>query len=218
LRRGQAERGIREENDGSSSFPGKLILSRWQYTVGLLTKSFAATTAEEWENEMLRVVATVLAFTACGAVLAAEPLVVTLDKTEILRLDQPARRVIVGNPAIADVSLENSKLMYVVAKAPGETNLIVLGDGDVPILSRPVVVTGPSERSVSVHVPTSDGPSSRVYSCIGDRCLRVPTPDAISNAGAPAALTNPATPLGASPPSGTDILNPGAPGSAPLPR
>jgi hypothetical protein len=123
------------------------------------------------------------------------PLVLTLDKAQVLHLSAPARRVILANPAIADVTLETPTLLYVFAKAPGETSLVVLGDDNRTLFSRPVVVTSQSDRAVSVHVPGTDGPTDRSYSCVENRCLRVPSPDAVQGAGAPAAPTAASTPI-----------------------
>lgn len=105
-------------------------------------------------------------------------LVVTVNKAQTLRLTAPARRVVVGNPAIADVSLETPTLMYLFGRAPGETDLIILGDGDKTILSRNIVVSSQVEGNVVVHVPGSDGPTDRAYSCVSGRCLHVASPDA----------------------------------------
>ena len=167
---------------------------------------------------MRRLVVFLLAVAAWhgGLAGAAEPLVVVLDTTQIMHLVKPAHRVIIGNPNIADVTLESPTLMYVVAKTPGETNLIVLDGDDKPILSRPVVVTSPPERTVSVHVPTNDGPTDRAYSCVANRCLRVPSPDAVTNGAGASAMTGNGPP-GASAPSSPvpDALSPAAAGSGP---
>jgi Flp pilus assembly secretin CpaC len=112
------------------------------------------------------------------------PIVVVFDKAEVLRLAKPARRVIVGNPAIADISMETPTMLYVFGKALGETSLVVLGDDDHALLSRPVVVTTASSRAVTVHVPGGDGPTSRVYSCVSGNCLRVANPEAANGGSA----------------------------------
>ncbi len=124
------------------------------------------------------------------AVRAADgPLMVVIyDKARVIHLAKPVRRLIVGNPGIADVSLESPRLLYIFGKAPGETNLIALDDNDRPLLSLSLVVTTGSDRHVAVHVPGADGPVTRDYSCVGNRCLRVPSPEAnAAGGGAPAA-------------------------------
>jgi len=49
-----------------------------------------------------------------------------LNKTEIVRLPGPATSIIVGNPKIADVTVQASDLLFVVGRGYGETNLIIL--------------------------------------------------------------------------------------------
>lgn len=120
---------------------------------------------------------------AAGA--EGEPLQLTFDKVKLVHLQAAARRLIVANPAIADVSLETPTLLYIFGKAPGETNLVVLGDGDRPIFSRPLVVAPETERTVSVHVPANEGAVVRTYSCTDSRCVRVTSPDGMA-AGAAA--------------------------------
>lgn len=60
----------------------------------------------------------------CAA--AAERVVLGLDEAEIVRLDQPASTIIVGNPAIADALVQSPELIVVTGKSYGTTNLIVL--------------------------------------------------------------------------------------------
>ncbi len=145
----------------------------------------------------------------------ASPMVVIYDKAQMLRLAKPARRVIVGNPAIADVSLETPTLMYIFGKTPGETNLIALGDDERPILYRSLVVTTEPSRGVAVHVPSGDGPTVRAYSCVVGRCLRVPSPEVTGNSGGtPAAPAAVGSDVGMPPPAnagaapGTVLANP----------
>jgi len=51
---------------------------------------------------------------------------VELNKTEIVRLPGAASAVIIGNPKIADVTVQSSDLIFVVGRGYGETNLIIL--------------------------------------------------------------------------------------------
>ena len=51
---------------------------------------------------------------------------VELNKTEIVRLPGAASSIIIGNPKIADVTVQSSDLIFVVGRGYGETNLIIL--------------------------------------------------------------------------------------------
>lgn len=81
----------------------------------------------------------VLLMSAFGQINAAEPtapisvptianapaLTMVINKSTILRLDAPAARISVANPAVADITPISSREIYVLAKAVGNTNLIV---------------------------------------------------------------------------------------------
>ena len=134
-----------------------------------------------------------VALTSLPAAAGGPPLVVTFDKATVLHLDTPARRVIVGNPMIADVSVEEPTLLYVFGKAPGETSMIVLDADNKEIMARPVVVSTDPDRLLTVSAPGNDGPANRNYSCVANRCLRVASPEAAAAAAiAPAATPAPA--------------------------
>jgi hypothetical protein len=131
----------------------------------------------------------VLALFGGGLAAAAEsaPMVVAVDHAELLRLPAAAEKVIVGNPALADVTVDSPKLISVFGKQAGETNLIVLGAKDQMLVSRPLIVIRGADHAVAVHVPGRDGPSERLYECAEGRCQRVKASDDKGGGAAPAA-------------------------------
>ena len=82
---------------------------------------------------------------------AAQDIAVMADEAHLLRLDRPGTDVIVGNPAIADVSVQNGRLLVITGKSFGMTNLIVLDGKGKEIVSRKVRVTTDGERTVTLH-------------------------------------------------------------------
>ncbi len=54
-----------------------------------------------------------------------QPLSVVVNKSMILRLDVPAVRIAVGNPAVADITPINNREIIVLGKSIGTTNLII---------------------------------------------------------------------------------------------
>jgi pilus assembly protein CpaC len=60
-----------------------------------------------------------------GLVSGGNQLVVPLFKSRVLRLDQPAKRISVGNPDIADILILRSTQLYVLGKDLGTTNVLV---------------------------------------------------------------------------------------------
>jgi len=57
---------------------------------------------------------------------APRPLALDLNKSQVVRLNRPARDVLVANPAIADVLLRSPDTAFVIAKKVGETNVYFL--------------------------------------------------------------------------------------------
>ena len=76
---------------------------------------------------------------------------VLIDQAALVRLDRPAAEIVVGNPSIADVSVQSGKLLVVTGKSFGETNLIVMdADGKV-VASRRLIVQEPRTGFVTVY-------------------------------------------------------------------
>lgn len=76
---------------------------------------------------------------------------VTINRAKVIRLPERAQTVIVGNPAIADLSLQKNGIVVVTGKSYGATNLIAL-DGAGNMLAESLVqVVGQSEGMVVVQ-------------------------------------------------------------------
>lgn len=81
----------------------------------------------------------------------AQDISVMADEARLLRLDRPGVEVIVGNPSIADVSVQSGRLLVITGKSFGMTNLIVLDGKGQEILSRKVRVITDGKRMVTLH-------------------------------------------------------------------
>jgi len=106
---------------------------------------------------------------------AAETLSVRLDKAEILRLDAPASIIVVGNPMVADVTVENPTLLFLTGLAPGETNLVIFDNLGDPVAQYDVVVVGEAGRHVTVRRNVD---VLTTFSC-EPRCIEVANPSEI---------------------------------------
>ncbi len=110
--------------------------------------------------------------------LAGEPLRVTWQKADVLRLNADAKHVIVADPNIVDVTVQSPRLLFLFGKKAGETNITILDAKLNPILVAPVIVTPEQARHVSVlGVTKKGGPFETSYSCL-DRCVKVESPGA----------------------------------------
>jgi pilus assembly protein CpaC len=68
------------------------------------------------------------------------PIVLEVNKGTLIRLTAPAATVFIANPDIADVQVKSPTLIYVSAKAPGETVLYAVDASDAVLLNSPVRV------------------------------------------------------------------------------
>lgn len=61
------------------------------------------------------------------------PITVNVNMARVLRISAPAATVIVGNPGIADVTIQDPQTLVLTGKSYGQTNLIVLDSMGEPI-------------------------------------------------------------------------------------
>jgi hypothetical protein len=91
----------------------------------------------------------------------AEDLVVKYDQSQLMRLPRPASEIIVGNPAIADVTVQGGALLVVTGKTFGITNLIAL-DSERNIIREARIVVQRDDRKI---VNLMRGGVRQTYSC-----------------------------------------------------
>jgi hypothetical protein len=92
---------------------------------------------------------------------AADALTVAVDQATLMRMPDRVATVVVGNPLIADVSLQAAGLAVVTGKAYGVTNLLALDRSGAILMDREVQVQGPRDPLVVVY----KGVERESYSC-----------------------------------------------------
>lgn len=90
-----------------------------------------------------------------------EPVTVMIDHAKVLRLPERTQTVIVGNPIIADVSVQKSGVLVLTGKSYGRTNLIALDAGGLLIAESMISVQAQNEEVVTVQ----RGLDRESYSC-----------------------------------------------------
>ncbi|HTZ01758.1 MAG TPA: pilus assembly protein N-terminal domain-containing protein [Xanthobacteraceae bacterium] len=98
---------------------------------------------------------------AAAPALADEPITVHLDQARILKLPDRATTVVIGDPLIADVSIQPGGLAVLTGKGYGETNVVVLDKGSAVLMEKTIEVKAPVEPLVMVW----RGPTRQTYSC-----------------------------------------------------
>jgi hypothetical protein len=91
----------------------------------------------------------------------ADDLIVKYDQSQLLRLPRPAAEVIIGNPTIADVSVQGGNLLVVTGKSFGITNIISLDAERNIIQDQRVLVQRDEVRVVNLQ----KGPKRESYNC-----------------------------------------------------
>ena len=81
---------------------------------------------------------------------AGRDIEVLIDQAMMLRLERPAAEIVVGNPSIADVSVQSGDTLVLTGKSFGETNLIVMDTHGELLVNRRVVVQEPDGGFVTV--------------------------------------------------------------------
>lgn len=108
-----------------------------------------------------KLVGTAVAVCASASSAAAADLMVRYDQSQLLRLPRPVSEVIIGNPSIADVSVQGGNLLVVTGKAFGITNIIALDADRNVIQDQRVVVDQDDRRTVVVY----RGEKRQTYTC-----------------------------------------------------
>jgi Flp pilus assembly secretin CpaC len=86
---------------------------------------------------------------------------VTVDHAKVVRLPEKVQTVIVGNPAIADVTVQKNGILVVTGKSYGVTNLIALDSTGVMLAESHIRVQAKTESVMTVH----RGADRETYSC-----------------------------------------------------
>lgn len=98
--------------------------------------------------------AAALALALCAPALpaaAAPALTVAVDHAVRLNVARPAGSVIVGNPAVADVTVVDPRTVYVSGRNYGVSEVVVLDEIGRPVWQGDVVVTAPTQGEVSIY-------------------------------------------------------------------
>lgn len=120
-------------------------------------------------GKAMLIAATSATLSVAGA--SAADLNVEVSQYLSLKLQQSASSIIVGNPAIADVSVEDSNQLFVLGRAYGKTSLTALDADGNPIVDIDVNVVAPRTAAVTL----TRGPGQISYNCT-PRCERALDP------------------------------------------
>lgn len=87
-----------------------------------------------------------------AALAESAPVSVKVNMARILRINAPAATVIVGNPGIADVAIQDPQTLVLTGKSYGQTNLIILDAQGNPIADTMLEVVQEQAGLVTVYL------------------------------------------------------------------
>ena len=96
-----------------------------------------------------------------GVAASAEQIDVIVDQARVVKLPDKVATLVVGNPLIADVTLQPGGTMVVTGKGYGATNVMAIDRGGAVLLDRMIQVEAPTEKLVTVF----RGVNRETYSC-----------------------------------------------------
>lgn len=76
---------------------------------------------------------------------------VTVNMARVLRINAPAATVIVGNPGVADVTIQDPQTLILTGKSYGQTNLIVLDSRGEPVADTMIQVVQQQAGVMTVY-------------------------------------------------------------------
>ncbi len=76
---------------------------------------------------------------------------VVLDQAKVMHISRPADIVIIGNPAIADATIQDNQTLIITGHSFGTTNLIVLDSAGQAIASSILTVKPADNQVVTVY-------------------------------------------------------------------
>jgi Flp pilus assembly secretin CpaC len=103
---------------------------------------------------MSRVIATAAAFALLISALPATAeggIRVDMNQAKIVKLARPADTIVIGNPQIADASVQDASTIVLTGRGFGVTNLVILDSEGNPIVDEQVIVSRQTASSVRVY-------------------------------------------------------------------
>jgi hypothetical protein len=94
---------------------------------------------------------------------APEMVAVNVDQAKLVRLPGKVATIVVGNPMIADVTLQPGGIVVVTGKGYGATNFIALDRAGEIVVDRIIQVEGPTDYQL---ITVYRGVERESYSCM----------------------------------------------------
>jgi Flp pilus assembly secretin CpaC len=87
---------------------------------------------------------------------------VNIDQAKLIRLPERVATIVVGNPLVADITLQPGGVIIVTGKSYGATNFVAMDRNGEVLVDRIILVESPADRIVTVY----RGVERESYSCM----------------------------------------------------
>ena len=111
-------------------------------------------------------------YALCYGVASANDVAVAMDQMRLVTFSVPVKTVLVANPMIADVTVIDSRRVFVLGKNFGTTNLVALDAAGNSVANDQIVVSGREGQVVTLQ----RGAAQTTLACTGERCQVAPMP------------------------------------------
>lgn len=101
----------------------------------------------------LKAAATFAMLAVCGVLASPAPadtVNVLLDRAQVVRLPDKVQTLVIGNPSVADATLQAGGLLIVTGKGYGTTNVIALDNRGEVLAEHTILVGAPKEAALTV--------------------------------------------------------------------
>ena len=98
----------------------------------------------------------------------SKKILIDIDFTEGFLLSRPAGQIVLGNPLIADIKVQDDRQLFLIGKSPGRTNMLIYGR-DGQLQERHILMV----RDPNTYLTYYKGSAERLhYDCLPN-CQRV---------------------------------------------
>jgi hypothetical protein len=89
------------------------------------------------------------------------PIAVAMNQAKLIRLPERVATIVIGNPLVADITLQSGGIIIVTGKSYGATNFVAMDRSGEVLLDRIILVEGAADPIVTVY----RGIERESYSC-----------------------------------------------------
>lgn len=111
---------------------------------------------------LLSLAMAMLLWPALSVAAPEDRIAVYVDQAKLVKLPAKASTIVVGNPLIADVTLQSGGIVVVTGKGYGATNFIAMDRNGEVLVDRQIMVEGPTDQLVTIY----RGVERESYSCM----------------------------------------------------